>query len=436
MREIYEKITREAESLADELKSIRRDLHRHPELGWTEMRTSSLIAGQLKKIGFDEILTGEAVCLPEGRMGVPGRDELEEAYKRAEMQGADPEYLPASAGGFTGVVGILHCGEGPVTALRFDIDALPIRETDDHEHLPAAEGFRSENEGVMHACGHDGHTAIGLGTAKVLMACREQLHGTVKLIFQPAEEGVRGAKSIVENGHLDHVDYVLGAHLGGDERIKEPALGAGDGTTLATTKMNVLFRGKATHAAVSPELGQYAILAAASAIMNLHAIPRHGQSPTRVNVGKIVAGTGRNIVCDSALLELEVRGNTNESNQYMQRYAERIVEHAALMHGCEAEITLMGAAMCNKNSSELTERVRKVCRELALPWTDLAGASSGSEDYSFMSQHVQKNGGQSCYFNNIVPCSGSFHNSCFDFDERALVNGVKAFCGITADLLK
>ena len=131
-------------------------------------------------------------------MGVADEAELERQYARAKAQGADPEFLPATRGGMTGVIGILRCGEGPTLAMRFDIDALGVVEASESTHRPACEGWASMNEGFMHACGHDGHTAIGLAVAKVLMAIRENLHGTIKLIFQPAEEGVRGAKSIVE----------------------------------------------------------------------------------------------------------------------------------------------------------------------------------------------------------------------------------------------
>ena len=119
-------------------------------------------------------------------MGVPSDEELEAHYALALEQGADPEFLPYTKGGMTGVVGILRCGEGPTIAMRFDIDALGVVEADEPEHRPAAEGFASVNRGAMHACGHDGHATMGMGVAEVLMAIKDQLHGTVKLIFQPA----------------------------------------------------------------------------------------------------------------------------------------------------------------------------------------------------------------------------------------------------------
>ncbi|MCQ2406891.1 MAG: M20/M25/M40 family metallo-hydrolase, partial [Oscillospiraceae bacterium] len=190
---IFTQIKTAADEAAEEIIAFRRDIHSHPELGWLEMRTASLIARKLKEFGCDEVLIGEAVCERAARMGVPSDAVLEEHYKWAGENGADPEFLPSTKGGMTGVIGILRCGEGPTVAMRFDIDALPIIENSGEGHYPAKCGFRSENEGVMHACGHDGHIASGIGTAKVLCSLRDKLHGTVKFIFQPAEEGVRGA---------------------------------------------------------------------------------------------------------------------------------------------------------------------------------------------------------------------------------------------------
>lgn len=434
---MYDEIIKYSEELTEQLKIWRRDFHQYPELGWMEMRTSSLIARYLKEMGYQQIQMGKDVCLEESRMGLPSSETLKEHYQWAEKNGGDLEFLPLTKDGFTGVIATLSCGEGPTVALRFDIDALPILESNENGHFPLDNGFRSKCDGVMHACGHDGHMTIGLGTAKVLMQCRSFLHGTVKLIFQPAEEGVRGAKSIVDHGHLNGVDYVLGGHLSGDKSISSPYVGVGDGVTLATSKMDITFTGSSTHAGISPHLGHYAMLAAATAILNLHAIPRHGDTPTRVNVGKISGGTARNIVCDQVTLEMEVRGNSSAANDYMFDYARRIAEQAAAMHGCSCEIKLMGSAKSGVNSPQLSQQVFSVCqKELHLPVQKLETSAAISEDYSYMSDYVMNHQGQSCYFHHLTPCAGSFHNQFFDFDERALVNGVKAFCGVTASLLK
>ena len=436
MTEIGGELHAEAEALREELVACRRDFHHYPELGWCEMRTASLIARRLTELGY-EVLVGREVCDEAGRMGLPDEETLERAYRRARAQGADPEFLEQVRGGFTGVIGILRCGEGPTVALRFDIDALPVPEAQGADHLPAREGFVSCNDGVMHACGHDAHITIGLGTAKLLMRHKDRLHGTVKLIFQPAEEGVRGAKSIVNKGHLDGVDYVLGGHMGGDPNTAQPAIGVGDGSTLATTKFDVYYHGKPAHAGFCPELGKNAMLAAANAVLGLYGIPRHGAAGTQVNVGTLHAGTGRNVVAAEAKLEVEVRGNSAAANRHMQEYAFRVVKAAGEMHDCGCEIKLMGAADCTENSPELSSRVLQICREqLGLACVEMKGGASGSEDYSYFSERVRSQGGHSCYFSNLVRCAGPFHNSQFDLDEVGLVNGVITFVGVTCDLMK
>jgi len=437
MNEIYEQIGRMADEISGRISEIRRDFHRYPELGWMEMRTSSLIARELKNAGCDEVLVGEQVCLRGARMGVPDEETLDAHYALAEAEGGDPEFLPYTKGGMTGVIGILRCGDGPTVAMRFDIDALPILENRTGEHFPVSQKFCSVHDGVMHACGHDGHTSVGIGTAMLLCRLRRKLHGTIKFIFQPAEEGVRGARAVVENGHLDDVNYLLAAHMGGNVRIKNCCIGIGSNHTMATTKMDVTYHGKAAHAALAPEAGNNAMLAMATAVLNLQAIPRHGQGSTRINVGKVTAGAGRNVICDTAKMELEVRGGNSAANDFMYEYAARIISHAAEMHECTSEIRLMGAARTDNNTPELMERVYHVCAEKMKMKVEMIPDSpgGGSEDYSYMSERVQAHGGQSCYFINLNHVTGTLHNEKFDFDEAALVNGVKAFCSVAADLM-
>ena len=242
----------------------------------------------------------------------------------------------------------------------------------------------------------------------------------------------------MENGHLEDVDFLLGAHMYGGSEQHPCGICVTAGHGLATTKLDADFHGKASHAAAAPEQGNNAMLAAATAILNLQAIPRHGQADTRINVGKLVAGSGRNIICDAAHMELEVRGKTSEANQYMQSYAERIIRCAAEMHGCTVETHLMGTALSSSNSPELNELLEQVCAEqLHLPvWRDPEAFSNVSEDFSCMSEAVKAHGGQACYFLNVSRCSAPLHNDRFDFQEEALMNGVKAFCGVTAELLK
>ena len=433
----FETIIREAEALEPELIRIRRDFHKHAETGWFEMRTSSVIARQLTDLGY-EVLVGEQVCKKEARMGVPSEEELEKHYQWAKENGADPEFLPATRGGLTGVIGILRCGEGPSVAMRFDIDALGVIESIDEDHVPYKEGFASVNPGSMHACGHDSHATIGLGVAKVLMQIKDQLHGTVKLIFQPSEEGVRGAKSIVENGHLDDVDYVLGNHVtsktADDPTVVIPGCHGG----FATYKYDVIYRGVSAHAAGSPHLGNNALLAAASAVMNLYAIPRHGKGETRINVGTLVAGSGRNVIADEAKMELEVRGETTEINNYVNQYAMRILESSAQIHGCTCEVRLMGGADSMHSDQELMDRVTRVCSEkLGIPMNGrLVSYNGGSEDFSYMMNRVQQQGGQATFFRVACQTPGPAHNRRFDIEEHVLATGVKVFCGVAADIME
>lgn len=434
--DVFETITKNALAMEAELICQRRDFHKHAESGWFEMRTSSIIARKLTELGY-EVLVGEDVCNREARMGVPEAEALEKSYQRAIEQGADPEFVEYTKHSMTGVIGILRRGEGPTVALRFDIDALGVIESTDPTHRPHAEGFASVNHGMMHACGHDGHATIGLGVAKILMDIKDSLHGTVKLIFQPAEEGVRGAKSIVAKGHLDDVDYFLGGHLTDKDADAPVQIIGGAYGALATCKYDVIYRGKASHAGGVPQNGRNALVAAASAVMNLYAIPRHSAGASRINVGTLNAGTGRNVIADVAKMEIEVRGETTEINRYMIEYAERILRTAAEMHGCSCEIKLMGAADSLASDLTLAQRVHTVCSEkLGMPVGEKPIVKAGgSEDISYMMNRVQEKGGQATFMRLMTPMSGPAHDRTYDFDEAVLVNSVKAYCGSVADIM-
>lgn len=430
---MYQKLVKEAKNLQEQLVHCRRDLHKYAETGWLEMRTSSLIARRLKDLGY-EVLTGTKVCKEEARMGLPPKEVMEEHYAWAQEHGACPEFLPQTAGGHTGVIGILRCGEGPVIALRFDMDALGVFECGEETHKPVREDFRSLTEGVMHACGHDGHITIGLGAAELLASVQDQLAGTVKIIFQPAEEGVRGARSIVENGHLDDVDYVLASHLA-ESPDGSFQICPGLSGTLATSKLDAYFKGKSAHAGLYPQEGQNALLAAATAALNLHAIPRHGEGSSRVNVGTLHAGSGRNVICDQAKLEIEVRGETTAINTYMEQYTIQILESAAAMHGCTLEVTRMGGAAAMACTPALVERLRKVCEEKLHLETGDPKDMGGSEDFAYMTQRVIEKGGQACFTGIQIPCASAFHSRQFDFDEHALSLGAAYYAGVVWDLL-
>lgn len=436
MNKVYEEIIQLAEGMEERMVTCRRDFHKYAESGWFEMRTSSLIARRLTELGY-EVLVGEDVCKRDARMGVPSDEELKENYERAIAQGADPEFVEYMKDGMTGVIGILRAGEGPVIAMRFDIDALGVVERTDDGHFPAREGFASVNPGMMHACGHDGHATIGLGVAEVLMQIKDQLRGTVKLVFQPAEEGVRGAKSIVENGHMDDVQYMIGAHISKyDPGYEDVDVLPGYAGGLATTKYDVTFRGVSAHAGGNPEKGKNALLAAASAVLNLYAIPRHGKGGSRINVGTLHAGSGRNVVADTAKMEIEVRGETAEINQYMSKCALQVIEGAATMYGVESEVKVMGAADPLAATPALMERIARVCEEnLGLNPNGLKIGIGGSEDVSYMVNRVQELGGEATFMRIMTTTDASAHNIGYNFGEDVLVKGVKVFCGITYDIL-
>ena len=437
--DIYRKISDMAEEQRDELIQLRRDFHRYPETSWLEMRTSAKIAEYLTELGM-EVLTGKDVCREEARIGVPDPDILERHFSQVKEQGAPARFLTEELEqGYTGVVGILRCGEGPTVALRFDIDALPMEEAEDLEHRHFREGFSSQNPGMMHACGHDCHAAIGLGTTRILSELRDQLHGTVKFLFQPGEEGTKGAYAMVENGHLDGVDYFAGTHVAPDDKEDDGDITPGTYGSLATCKYNVFFHGQAAHAGGFPEEGKNAVLAAAHAAVGLSGIARHSQGISRVNVGVIRGGSNSNVVADEAMISMEVRGETDEINQYMDRRAKEICQAAAMMEECSCEMRLMGRAPSQVSSPELIDRISNLVRNHLPQYRVSSNPNAknwGSEDIGFMMNRVQEQGGQAVYMRTMTKMASPQHTVRFDVDEDVLVKGAVSFSAIVCDLLK
>lgn len=407
--------------MLDKMIAYRRDFHKYPEPGWTEFRTSSIIAELLEAWGYD-VFVGKDVVDRDHVMGRPDESEITKHIERAISQGGNQSWIEKMEG-YTGVVAVIKTGiPGPVTAMRFDIDANDVDESNDQGHRPMAQGFSSENENAMHACGHDGHSAIGLGVAEAISRMKTQLKGTIKLIFQPAEEGVRGALAIVEKGWLDDVDYFLSGHLGFN--LSSGFLAARSVGFLATTKLDVAFEGESAHAGAQPEVGRNALLAAASAALNLHAISGHSGGATRVNVGQILAGTGRNVVPGHALLKLETRGESGSLNDYVLGRAYEIIEGAAKMHGCTYSIKKMGAATTAVCDDQLVDLVVEVAKTIEA-FTDIVSEHrlGGSEDASLMMERVQKQGGLATYMFLGAEIAAGHHNSKFDFDESVLKRG-------------
>ena len=418
-------IRQKSQAMQAELIRLRRDIHRHAEVGWTEFRTAALIAARLKELGY-EVKMGEAAVTKADMLGVPTADELSAHMERAVKQGADPELVKAMEGGLTGLVADLDSGRpGPLIALRFDIDANDINETTAATHRPCQENFASLNRGAAHACGHDGHVAMGLGVATLLAEMKAELKGRIRLIFEPGEEGSRGARAMVSAGAVDGVDHILGVHIG-FQATKTGQLICSTGKFLATTKMDVTYTGKPAHAGAAPQEGKNALLAAASASLNLHAIARHGQGATRITVGTLVAGEGRNVIPAHAVFKMETRGETSAIDEFMAGEAHRIIEGSALTYGVDYHIELVGGTKSGESSPATRDLLKKVASEMGL-FNDIRDyvAFGATEDFSHLMTVVQENGGLGTYFMLGADLSAGHHNDKFDFDESVLSTGVE-----------
>ena len=412
-------------ALQPQMQRWRRDLHQFAESGWLEFRTATRVAETLHKLGY-HLQLGREVINAEARMGLPDADVLKQQEARALQQGALPQWLHYFSGGFCGIVATLETGRpGPVMGFRVDMDALDLNESQAAEHLPQREGFGSCNPGMMHACGHDGHTTIGLGLASVLMAMKSQLSGTIRLIFQPAEEGVRGAKAMVEAGVVDDVDLFTAIHIG--TGVPAGELVCGSDSFLATTKLDVRFTGVGAHAGGKPEEGRNALLAAAQATLGLHGLPQHSGGVARVNVGVLQAGTGRNVVADTALMKVETRGVSNQVNDDIYQQALRIIAGAAAMYGVEYEVKLMGGARSCTPTQPWVDFVHQQAEALGIfdSVVDRKAQAAGSEDATYMMERVKQRGGQATYAIFGCELAAGHHNAKFDFDESVMGKAVQ-----------
>lgn len=408
-----------------QMKTWRRDLHHFAESGWLEFRTATLVAEELHRLGY-QLKLGREVIDADARMGLPSAEVLAQQEVRALEQGALPQWISHFSGGFCGVVATLETGRpGPVMGFRVDMDALDQNESRDADHLPVREGFASCNAGMMHACGHDGHTTIGLALAGVLMEMKEQLSGTIKIIFQPAEEGVRGAKAMVAACVVDDVDLFTAIHLG--TGVPAGEIVCGSDTFLATTKLDVNFTGVGAHAGGKPEEGRNALLAAAQTTLALHNLPQHSGGVARVNVGVLQAGTGRNVVPDCALMKVETRGVSNQVNDDIYQQALRVISGAAEMYGVEYEIKLMGSARSCLPSQPWVDFIHQQADAMGIftSVTDTNPQTAGSEDATYMLERVQQRGGQSSYVIFGCDLAAGHHNARFDFDEAIMATAVQ-----------
>jgi aminobenzoyl-glutamate utilization protein A len=409
----------------ERLVSLRRDLHRRPEPAWREFYTTARLVAEIKRIGVDELYVGPDVLAGE-RHGVPGEATLAEWRERALEAGADPSVVEQLADGQTGALAVLDRGDGPVVGLRVDIDGLARPESDDPDHRPVAEGFRSENEGAMHACGHDAHATIGIGVLESIV--ESDFEGTLKVFFQPAEEMVAGGQPMAESGHLDDVEYLLALHIGLDHSTGEVV--AGIGGFLAVEHFHAEFEGEGAHAGAKPNEGRNAVQAAATAIQNLYAIPRHEDGATRINAGVVAGGTATNVIPEEARIDGEIRGETTDLREYTRKHAHRILRSAAEMHDCSVTVGESATAPSAESDPELAAVVGEVAGDVPGVDSVLDGDDlGGSEDATYLMRRVQERGGKATYVGIGTDHPGGHHSATFDVDEESIRIGVETIAG-------
>ena len=427
-------ITEKVQALIPSLTAMRRDLHSFPELGWLEFRTASIAAKRMQELGFTLVM-GEKAVDKRTMKHVPPSEAIAVAQQKAIAAGADPDIVAAMNGGCTGFWADLVCGPGPCFALRVDIDGTEMAESASPAHRPAREGFASRCPGLMHACGHDAHVAVGLAVAEILAGMKENLRGTFRLIFEPGEEESLGAAPMVAAGCLEGVSSIAGLHVG-FQAAKKGDIVCGTQNFLAITGLDITYTGKSAHAGSAPHEGKNALLAACAAVSNILAIPRHGDGETRVNVGKIIAGQGRNVIPPNALLVMEARGHTTELASYVAEEAKRICHAAGAMWDCQCAITVTEETPGGQSSQSMARRVARLAATMPVFDNIIETSDFGaSEDYTHMMSTVQKNGGEGVYIQVGVDRTAGHHNEHFDFDEEDLAPAVEILVRLAMDYL-
>lgn len=417
----------------DQLINIRRQLHQNPEEGWSEFTTTAFLVTTLRGYGYN-VLTGRKVVAPEACLG---REEsvVKAGLERARRNGVSEELL-SEMEELTGCVAVLDTGRpGPTLAIRFDIDCVPVTECTDDTHVPAKEGFISKNPGFMHACGHDAHMSMGLAVAHWVMDNKDKLSGKIKILFQPAEEGVRGAAGMAASGILDDCDYFLGSHVAMSAKSGEIATNLYG--YLCTTKLDVTFHGKPAHAGACPQEGRNALTAAANATVQMMGISRHSGGMTRINIGQLIAGEGRNVIPSKAVMKLEVRGETGEINQYMVDQVTNICKGIAMSFGVTYEMRKMGEAVDLTADQELVDILNASGRATpGITVVDKALNFGGSEDATILARRVQAHGGKAAFFLWGSDRPSGHHTSTFDIKESDLDPALEVWTHIIPAILK
>lgn len=384
----------EAHELFEYTQFLRRDFHRHPELGFKEVRTAGVVARELRSLGL-EVYTGIAE---------------------------------------TGVVALIE-GErpGPVALLRFDMDALPITEQTGAE-------YASQNAGVMHACGHDAHTAVGLTVARILQNHRRELAGTVKLVFQPAEEGEGGAERMVAEGVLDNPRpaLALALHVWNEKPLGW--LGITPGPVMAAAEIfHLRVRGKGGHGAV-PHLAVDPVLASAQIVSALQSIVARNVPPSKtavITVASIHGGDAFNVIPPVVEMQGTIRTFEPEVRSVVLSRFTEVIESVAAAMGCQAEIEIKSISPAVINDPEITRQVQALAVQLFPESTiDSAHSTMGSEDFSFMLQTIP---GCFYFLGSANPEKGldaNHHHPRFDIDEQVLPRAVALMASAAAHFLR
>lgn len=404
--------------IEEELIRLRRHFHKHAEPAWMEFLTTAKIIEELKNYNLD-LYYGKEIYFNK-RMGLPEKSILE-SYKNS-ISISDIEKKEEILDSYTGLIAVLDTKKiGPNIGFRFDIDANELCESNSLGHLPNILNFSSKNSFAMHACGHDAHMSIGIELAKILASNIKKLKGKIIFIFQPAEEGVRGAYSLMNNPIIDKLDYLAGMHIGMD--VKSGEIGVGSHGFLATKKIDIIFKGKASHAGASPEKGHNALLAASSAVLNFNSLAQHSMGEARINVGKLNAGSGRNIIANKAKIEMEIRGENENIISYLYDGVNRIVEGSAISYDCSYEIEIKGQApSLISYDEEFIKNLRNYYKEKSYKLVD--ANLKGSEDIAYLLNEVRKAGGKTVHFILGSNLKDSHHSEEFDINEKDMLRGV------------
>ncbi|MBL8132098.1 MAG: amidohydrolase [Anaerolineae bacterium] len=380
----------QADALSEKLIARRRDLHRHPETAFEEVRTAGIVADALRELGL-EVQTGV---------------------------------------GKTGVVAILEGSQdGPTILVRADMDALPIHEENDFE-------YASQTAGKMHACGHDGHTSIALGVAELLSARRDSLAGRVKFVFQPAEEVGRGAQAMVDEGVMrdPRPDVTVGLHLWNSLPYGE--IGIADGAIMAgATVFHVKITGKGSHAA-SPHLGIDPVVCAAQIIGAFQTIVSRNIDPMDtlvISVTKVNAGDTHNVIPQTAELTGTVRAFSRQVRDLAFERMKTIAEQVAAAFGCSAELHYEHLTIPVVNNPQTTEKLRSLfLTQPEVTRLDVNARTMGSEDVSLFMDDIP---GVYFFVGARDPQQTEYyghHHPRFSFDERALVLGTSLLTSAVA----